>query len=142
MNDTDDESLRRLRELTEDLIGPELMAAWLEDLPVPFLAVRGGLAGPIVYFNAAAELLFGYARSEVLGQPVEVLVPDSARAAHTGHREGFEEDPRKRPMGFHLNLLARHKSGREIPVEISLAPRQTLAGLITSVVIWRKKAQL
>lgn len=134
-----DEALQRLRELTEHLIGPELMAAWLEDLPVPFLAVRGGPAGPIVYFNAAAELFFGYARSEVLGQPVEILVPDSARAAHAGHREGFEEDPRKRPMGFHLDLQARHKSGRNIPVEITLAPRQTLAGLITSVVIWRKR---
>jgi PAS domain S-box-containing protein len=134
-----DEALERLRELTENLIGPELMAAWLEDLPIPFLAVRGGPSGPIIYFNAAAELFFGYARSEVLGQPVEMLVPDAARQAHGGHRAGYEEDPRKRSMGSHLALRARHKSGREIPVEIALSPRQTLAGLVTSAVVWRKK---
>jgi PAS domain S-box-containing protein len=134
-----DEGLERLRELTENLIGPDLMAAWLEDLPIPFLAVRGGAAGPIIYFNAAAELFFGYARSEVLGQPVEILVPDAARPAHAGHREGYEEDPRKRSMGSHLELRARHKSGREMPVEIALSPRQTLAGLVTSAVVWRKR---
>lgn len=134
-----DESLERLRELTDNLIGPELMAAWLEDLPIPFLAVRGGAAGPIIYFNAAAELFFGYTRAEVLGQPVELLVPESSRHAHVAHREGYEEDARKRPMGFHIDLRARHKSGREIPVEIALAPRQTTAGLVTSAVVWRKR---
>lgn len=139
--ETHDESLQRLRELTEGLIGPEMMAAWLEDLPVPFLVVRGGKDGPIVYFNAAAELLFGYARSEVLGRPVEILVPDSARPSHVGHRAGYENDPRKRPMGTHLDLMARHKSGVEIPVEISLSPRMTVAGLMTSAVVWKKKGQ-
>lgn len=135
-----DEALERLRELTEDLIGPEVMAAWLEDLPVPFLVVRGGHAGKVVYFNAAAELLFGYTRNEVLGQAVEMLVPEATRPAHEGHRADFEEDPRKRPMGMHLELAARHKTGQEIPVEISLAPRMTVAGLMVSVVVWKKKA--
>lgn len=134
-----DEALERLRELTEDLIGPEVMAAWLEDLPVPFLVVRGGREGKVVYFNAAAELLFGYVRAEVLGQSVEMLVPDAVRPAHEGHRAHFEEDPRKRPMGMHLDLAARHKSGIEIPVEISLAPRMTVAGLMVSVVVWKKR---
>lgn len=134
-----DESLQRLRELTEDLIGPEIIAGWLEDLPVPFLVVRGGPGGPIVYFNAAAELFFGYARSEVLGRAVEMLVPDAARPVHAGHRAAYEDDPRKRPMGLHLNLTARHKSGKEIPVEIALSPRQTVAGLMTSAVVWKKK---
>lgn len=134
-----DEALDRLRELTEDLIGPEVMAAWLEDLPVPFLVVRGGRGGKVVYFNAAAELLFGYVRNEVLGQPVELLVPDAAKAGHAQHRAAYEEDPRKRPMGMHLDLTARHKSGQEIPVEISLAPRMTVAGLMVSVVVWKKR---
>lgn len=134
-----DESLRRLRELTDSLIGPEMMAGWLEDLPVPFLAVRGGVDGTVVYLNAAAELLFGYPRSEVLGQPVELLVPASSRDVHVQHRAGYEEDPRKRHMGMHLDLKARHKSGAEIPVEISLAPRMTAAGLMTSAVVWKKR---
>jgi PAS domain S-box-containing protein len=135
-----DDALQRLRELTDNLIGPDVMAAWLEDLPIPFLVVRGGREGPIVYFNAAAELFFGYARSEVLGRSVDVLVPDAVRPAHAGHRAAYERDPRKRPMGSHLELAARHKSGEEIPVEISLSPKMTVAGLMTSAVIWRKRA--
>lgn len=134
-----DESLRRLRELTKGLIGPEMMAGWLEDLPVPFLAVRGSADGSIIYFNAAAEILFGYPRAEVLGRSVELLVPEAGRGVHVQHRAVYEEDPRKRHMGMHLDLKARHKSGAEIPVEISLAPRMTAAGLVTSAVVWKKR---
>lgn len=132
-----DESLERLRELTQGLIGPEMMAGWLEDLPVAFLVANE--QGLIVYFNAAAELLLGYTRVEVLGRAIEVLVPDAARPAHSNHRAQYAEDPRKRPMGLHLDLAARHKNGQEIPVEISLSPRMTVAGLMTSAVIWKKK---
>lgn len=132
-----DEALERLRELTEGLIGPELMAGWLEDLPVPFLVVNQ--AGLVVYFNASAELLFGYTRGEVIGRSVDMLVPDSFRAGHSEHRRRFAEEPQKRPMGLHQSLAARHKSGAEIPVEISLSPRMTVAGLMTSAVIWRTK---
>jgi len=132
-----DESLQRLRELTEGLIGPEMMAGWIEDLPVPFLVVNAD--GRIVYFNAASELLFGYPRGEVLGQAVEMLVPEAARAAHAGHRGNYAEDPRKRPMGIHMALSARQKSGAEVPVEITLSPRMTAAGLMTSAVVWKKR---
>jgi PAS domain S-box-containing protein len=132
-----DDELQRLRELTEGLIGPEMMAGWLEDLPVPFLVVNA--AGVVVYFNAAAELLFGYPRSEVCGNNVDALVPDAARGQHAGHRRDYAEDPRKRPMGMHLDLKARHKSGKEISVEISLSPRMTAKGLMTSAVVWKKR---
>lgn len=131
-------AIQRLRQLTDELIGPEIVAGWLEDLPVPFLAVDE--AGRIVYFNAASELLFGYPRSEVIGRQVEMLVPESARAAHAGHRAGYAEDPRKRPMGINLDLTARQKNGTEVPVEITLSPRMTAAGLMTSAVVWRKRA--
>jgi PAS domain S-box-containing protein len=131
------EGLQRLRELTEGLIGPEMMAGWLEDLPVPFLVVNA--EGAVVYFNAASELLFGYPRGEVLGKPVEILVPEAARAAHVNHRASYAEDPRKRPMGIHLSLSARQKSGAEVPVEITLSPRMTAAGLMTSAVVWKKR---
>lgn len=138
MIDLGDDSLQRLRELTEGLIGPEMMAGWLEDLPVPFLVVDAG--GRVVYFNAASELLFGYPRGEVLGRAVEMLVPEAARAAHAGHRDSYAEDPRKRPMGIHMALSARQKSGVEVPVEITLSPRMTAAGLMTSAVVWKKRA--
>jgi len=133
----DEEALKRLRELTEGLIGPEMLAGWLEDLPVPFLVVNE--RGILVYFNSAAELLFGYTRGEVLGQPVEILVPEAVRAVHSDHRKSYAEDPRKRPMGMHLSLSARQKSGAEVPVEISLSPRMTVAGLMTSAVVWKKR---
>lgn len=133
----DEEAIQRLRQLTDELIGPEIVAGWLEDLPVPFLAVDE--AGRIVYFNAASELLFGYPRSEVIGRQVEMLVPESSRAAHVGHRSGYAEDPRKRPMGINLDLTARQKNGNEVPVEITLSPRMTAAGLMTSAVVWRKR---
>jgi PAS domain S-box-containing protein len=133
----DEDALQRLRELTEGLIGPEMLAGWLEDLPVPFLVVNE--RGSLVYFNSAAELLFGYTRGEVLGQPVEMLVPEAVRPVHAEHRAAYAEDPRKRPMGMHLALTARQKSGAEVPVEISLSPRMTVAGLMTSAVVWRKR---
>ena len=139
MNNTDSDSLQRLRELTEGLIGPEMMAGWLEDLPVPFLVVNA--EGRIVYFNAAAELLFGYPRGEVLGNSVEMLVPEAARASHAGHRATYAEDPRKQPMGIHMALSARQKSGSEVPVEITLSPRMTAAGLMTSAVVWKKRRE-
>lgn len=137
MSSESDESLQRLRELTEGLIGPEMMAGWLEDLPVPFLVANA--EGRIVYFNAAAELLFGYPRAEVLGHSVDMLVPEAARAGHAGHRAAYAEDPRKRPMGSHLLLSCRQKNGNEVPVEITLAPRMTAAGLMTSAVVWKKR---
>lgn len=136
---TDDDAMDRLRELTEGLIGPELMSAWLEDLPVAFLVVNH--QGKIVYFNLAAELLFEYSRQEVLGHAVEILVPEAARSAHVNHRGAYSEEPRKRAMGSHLELKARKKGGAEFQVEISLAPRMTVAGLMTSAVVWQTKIQ-
>ncbi len=78
--------------------------------------------GSIVMVNRQLEALFGYARSELLGRPVEILVPQRVRHVHPDFRAEFFRDPRARPMGAGQELYGRHKSGREIPVEIGLSP--------------------
>jgi PAS domain S-box-containing protein len=78
-------------------------------------------AGRIVLVNRQAEDLFGYSRAELVGQPLEVLVPDRVRTQHPAHRAGYFADPRMRPMGVGLELTARHKDGHEVPVDIALS---------------------
>jgi PAS domain S-box-containing protein len=79
-------------------------------------------AGRIVLVNAQAEKLFGYTRDELLGKPVEVLVPERFHHQHVADRERYTAAPRTRPMGAGLALSARRKDGNELPVEISLSP--------------------
>ena len=78
--------------------------------------------GQVMLVNAQVERLFGYARDELLGESVEMLVPDRFRDRHADHRAGYRTDPRARAMGAGLELLARRKDGGEFPVEISLSP--------------------
>jgi PAS domain S-box-containing protein len=78
-------------------------------------------AGHIVMANPATERMFGYAVSELIGKPVEVLVPDQFQAGHKQHRDRFFRHPQMRPMGLGLDLLARRKDGTEFFVEISLS---------------------
>ena len=79
-------------------------------------------AGVIVLVNGQSEANFGYARSELLGQPLELLLPQRFHKAHITHRERYFASPRTRPMGAGLQLVARRKDGTEFPVEISLSP--------------------
>ena len=81
-------------------------------------------AGLIVLVNRSAEILFGYDREELLGQPVEMLVPEDRRANHVHLRTRYENDPVKRPMGSGLDLYGRRKDGSLFPLEISLSPVQ------------------
>ncbi|HWO22743.1 MAG TPA: PAS domain S-box protein [Kofleriaceae bacterium] len=88
--------------------------------------------GTIALVNAEAERIFGYERQELVGQRVDVLVPDYARAQHGRHVVGYTGAPRLRPMGIGMELSGRRKDGSEVPVEISLSPVQTSQGLLVT----------
>lgn len=78
--------------------------------------------GSVVYLNRAAEELFGHLRGELVGQPVELLMPARFREMHRFHRAGYSAAPRRRPMGLGLELEGLRKDGESFPAEISLAP--------------------
>jgi PAS domain S-box-containing protein len=79
--------------------------------------------------NSMTEKMFGYDRQELLGKPIELLVPERFRRHHPQFRAGFSADPRARPMGAGRDLFGLHKDGREFPVEIGLNPVETDDGL-------------
>ena len=91
--------------------------------------------GRIELVNARAEELFGYARDELVGQPVEVLLPAGLRRKHVGHREAFLANPRARAMGAGMDLLARRKDGSQFAADISLSPLRTDSGLLVSAAV-------
>jgi protein-histidine pros-kinase len=92
-------------------------------------------AGRIVLVNTQTQHLFGWSRDELLGQPVETLVPHRFRGSHAGHRRGFFAAPKLRQMGAGLQLYGLRKDGSEFPVEISLSPIQTQDGLLIASAI-------
>ena len=86
--------------------------------------------GRIVLINSQTERLFGYSRDEMIGQPVEMLMPESLRQAHQRHRTGYFHEPNVRSMGAGLDLKGLRKDGSQFPVEISLSPIETEEGAL------------
>jgi PAS domain S-box-containing protein len=115
--------LAAVRDVTDKRRQERMFRGLLEAAPDAMVIVDE--RGSIVLVNAQVEAQFGYARSELVGQPVEVLVPAAYGDVHHAFREGYVRGPRARPMGSGLDLRARRKDGSEFPVEISLAPLET-----------------
>lgn len=96
----------------------------------PDAMVIADAKGRITLINAQTETLFGYRRDELLGQPVELLIPERYHGQHVHHRQSYNHAPRLRPMGAGRELFGRRKDGSEFPVEISLSPFQTEDGVL------------
>ncbi|HET6993234.1 MAG TPA: PAS domain S-box protein, partial [Bacteroidia bacterium] len=104
-----------------------------------------GRKGEVELANPCAEKLFGYTNTELIGQPLEVLIPDNFRTRHTKHREGYFSNPVPRSMGLGMELFAKAKDGKIFPVEISLghyelAGKQLAVAFVTDITL-RKKAE-
>jgi PAS domain S-box-containing protein len=100
----------------------EVQLTYLESAPIGVVVIDQ--TGKIRIVNAKAEELFGYERTELIGQPLEILLPQRFHHVHQKHRSDYFESPHARPMGLGLELSGRHKDGTEFPVEVGLSQIQ------------------
>jgi two-component system sensor kinase FixL len=119
----------RAADLASELqVGEERFRRVVEAAPNAMIMVNQ--EGQITLANQQAEKTFGYPREELLGRPIEMLVPERLRSGHQGFRHDYLCDPQARPMGAGRELFGRRKDGSEVPVEIGLSPIHTSKGLL------------
>lgn len=138
MSDPVSENIKALEKIDQELsdpqVDPELALVVFDNLPDAVIIVDS--LGVVRRLNKQAEHLFGYHRSEVIGQPIELLMPASAREAHVRHVQTYLTDPKVRPMRTaqeaHAQegnpLLGLTKEGLQFWVDVSLSPIVTKHG--------------
>jgi PAS domain S-box-containing protein len=116
------------QDITERLRAEERFQLAVEAAPNAMVMVDQ--QGKIILVNRQTEKLFGYARDELIGQRVEMLVPPQARGVHANYRTGFFASPQARPMGRGRDLHGLRRDGSQFPVEIGLTPVETEEGIL------------
>src|SRR6185503_2287031 len=101
----------------------------------PDALVVADAEGRIMIWNGQAERMFGYSQDELLGKPIELLLPERLRAWHGEQRAAYVSAPIVRPMGIGHELLARRRDGTEFPVEIALSPLDTGSSHLTIAIV-------
>jgi PAS domain S-box-containing protein len=126
------------------MLSSELVRSVLDSAPDAMIIIDG--SGTILFANRQVSALFGFGAADVIGAPVELLMPKRFRDRHAGHREGYTRNVRVRPMGAGLELFGVRKDGSEFPVEISLSPiqegEQPLVAAAIRDVTERKQVQI
>ena len=118
------------REIEQRKQAEERFRLLVETAPTGILICDG--QGCITEGNAQLQRMFGYSREELIGQPVEMLIPEQHRGTHVGHRTTYVNSPQARPMGLGMDLHGRRRDGTTFPVEISLGPLATREGVLIS----------
>ena len=108
-------------------------AALLDAAPDAMLCAYAD--GRIAFVNSEVEMLFGYPREDLIGQPVEMLVPEADRGVHREHWADYAGKPRRRPVAAGMELAGRRRDGSTFPAEISLSAVTTDEGLLITAAV-------